>query len=115
MSDKEADLWVDLSSIDARREKLRETLDRMRSRLTRFANIPDSGEDVTGTTAFENSVEKLGYKATRVLPKSQYETYYSDEVYNSGNSKPGSALYEVKTEMLKGHVLMKNMNCPNRR
>ena len=45
MSDKEAELWADLSAIDARREKLRETLDRMRSRPTRFADIPDSGED----------------------------------------------------------------------
>ena len=31
------------------------------------------------------------------LPKSKYETYNSDAVYNSGNSKPGYAPYEENT------------------
>ena len=46
-------------------------------------------------TVFENSVEELGYKATRVnMPKSQYETHCSDAVNYSENSKPGYTLYE---------------------
>ena len=37
---------IDLSAIYARREKLRETLDRMRSIINRFTDVPDSGVDV---------------------------------------------------------------------
>ena len=39
MSDKETELWADLNAIDARKGKLRETLDRMRSKLNRFADV----------------------------------------------------------------------------
>ena len=84
----------------------------MRSRPTRFADVPDSGLDVHSRKVFENSVEELGYKETLVnLPKSQYEINYSDEVYNSGNSKPGYALYGENTRDIK----RSSMNCPNRR
>ena len=63
-------------------------------------------------TVSENRVEELGYKATRVnLPKSQYEINYSDEVYNSGNSKPGYALYEENTrDVIRTSADEKNMN-----
>lgn len=45
MDDKEADLWADLSAIDARREKLKETLDKLRSTpyTSKPSLIPDSG------------------------------------------------------------------------
>lgn len=48
MNDKEAELWADLGVIDARREKLKETLDRLRSTpyTSKPSMIPDSGVDV---------------------------------------------------------------------
>ena len=97
MSDKEAELLTDLSATDARREKLRETLDRMRSRSNRFSDVPDFSVDVPRRTVFGNSEEELGYKATRVnLRKFKYK--YSNAVYNSGKSKP---LYEENTRDVK--------------
>ena len=72
---------------------MRETLDRMRSRSTRFSDVPDFSVDVPRRTVFGNSVEE----ATRVnLRKSKYE--YSDAVYNS---KPGYTLYEENTRDVK--------------
>ena len=65
----------------------------MRPKPSRFADVPDSGVDVPSRRVFVNSVDELRYKATRVnMPKSQYETNYSDEVYYIGNSKPGYTL-----------------------
>ena len=102
MSDKVAELLADLRPTDARREKLRETLDRMRSRSNRFSDVPDFSVDVPRRTVFGNSVEELGYKATRVnLRKSKYMYEYSDAVYNSGKSKPGYTLYEENTRDVK--------------
>ena len=48
MSDIEDELLADLSAIDARREKLREELGKLRStpQITKSSVVPDSGVDV---------------------------------------------------------------------
>ena len=103
MSDKVAELLADLRPTDARREKLRETLDRMRSRSNRFSDVPDFSVDVPRRTVFGNSVEELGYKATRVTCMSTVTRFTTLE-------NPSQDIHCTKKilEMLKGQVLM---NC----
>lgn len=61
-----AELMADLSARDAWIEKLRDTLNRIRStpRTIRLTERPDSGVEVPSRTVFESSLDELGYKAT---------------------------------------------------
>jgi hypothetical protein len=60
MSDREDELLADLSAIDARREKLREELGKLRStpQITKSSVVPDSGVDVRYRNQ-ESRVDKL--------------------------------------------------------
>lgn len=105
MNDKEAELWADLSVIDARREKLKETLDRLRSTpyTSNPSMIPDSGVDVRpkydasmddrssqyANTASANvksdTAENFGYSK---YPKSDFSVYRgetSQETYKANS------------------------------
>lgn len=105
MNDKEAELWADLNVIDARREKLKETLDRLRSTpyTSNPSMIPDSGVDVRpkydtsmddkssqyANTASANvksdTAENFGYSK---YPKSDFSVYRgetSQETYKANS------------------------------
>lgn len=105
MNDKEAELWADLSVIDGRREKLKETLDRLRSTpyTSNPSMITDSGvyvrpkydasmDDRSSQYAYtasanvkSDTAENFGYSK---YPKSDFSVYRgetSQETYKANS------------------------------
>lgn len=88
MSNIEDDLIADLSAIDARREKLREALEKLKTapQNTKSSFVPDSGVDV-GQKIFDNSFDELDYRTPRNT---------GDRLGHMRFPEPGYTLYKDK-------------------
>lgn len=99
MNDRGEELLADLSAIDARREKLREEIERLRStpRTTECSVIPDSGVDVRYRNP-DNSLDELNY----IIPRSAGHV-----VGHTRYPEPGYTLY--KDEQIVDRTLLKDI------
>ena len=73
MAEYESDLWDELSAIDAKRQKLKETLDRLESKrqFTKSPSFPDSGVDVQSKVCDTSLEELTGKKVTKTQSRKQ--------------------------------------------
>lgn len=97
MSNKEDDLIADLSAIDARREKLREALKKLKLTLQTFKTslVQNSGIDVR-QKIFHNNLNKLVFRKPRNkgdrlghmrYPEPGYTLYKEKQAYNRNFQK----------------------------